>query len=170
MVHIHPREHLATWLVLSLLGCSAAVEPAPITAATPTDTATPAEVPEAITDTLDLTDEYATVYLTIADTGNDYRYLDRLMYALAVPLQAEFPDLTLTIIGDGPEREELSRLAESARVVFAGVVPSGEIRGWLTGTLSALARQARPPSSGASHTSSSAVKATNSPCRWGNRR
>ncbi|GAA2874553.1 hypothetical protein GCM10010524_02070 [Streptomyces mexicanus] len=50
------------------------------------------------------------------------------------------------------------------------MVPSGEMRGWFTGTLSALTRQARPPSRGASHTSSSAVKATNSPCRCGNRR
>src|SRR5690606_33672596 len=50
-------------------------------------------------------------------------------------------------------------------------VPSGEMRGWATGTLSALTRQARPPPScGASHTSSSAVKATNSPCGCGKRR
>ncbi|CAM5308505.1 hypothetical protein SHIRM173S_11454 [Streptomyces hirsutus] len=60
--------------------------------------------------------------------------------------------------------------APSRVEVQATVVPSGEMRGIVTGTLSALARQARPPSSGASHTSSSAVKATNSPCRCGNRK
>src|SRR3954469_24387682 len=60
--------------------------------------------------------------------------------------------------------------APSRTEVQATVVPSGDIRGWVTGTLSALTRQARPPSSGASHTSSSAVKATSSPCRCGNRR
>jgi hypothetical protein len=49
-------------------------------------------------------------------------------------------------------------------------VPSGEILGWFTGMLSALTRHARPPSSGATQTSSSAVKAINSPCRCGYRR
>lgn len=48
--------------------------------------------------------------------------------------------------------------------------PSGEILGWFTGTLSALTRHARPPSIGATQTSSSAVKAINSPWTCGNRR
>lgn len=60
--------------------------------------------------------------------------------------------------------------APSRVEVQATVVPSGEMRGRVTGTLSALTRQARPPSRGASHTSSSAVKVTDSPCRWGYRR
>lgn len=61
--------------------------------------------------------------------------------------------------------------APSRAEVQATVAPSGEMRGWVTGTFSALTRQARPPlSRDASHTSSSAVKATNSPCRCGKRR
>ena len=60
--------------------------------------------------------------------------------------------------------------APSRVEVQATWVPSGEMRGWSTGRLSALTRQARPPSSGASQTSSSAVKAINSPWTWGYRR
>jgi glycosyltransferase involved in cell wall biosynthesis len=52
--------------------------------------------------------------------------LDLLIRALA-PLAPEFPDMTLTVIGDGPQREDLVRLAAGSPVVFAGVVPSGEM-------------------------------------------
>ena len=55
----------------------------------------------------------------------------------------------------------------SRQLVQARWVPSAENRGELTVTWSADTRQARPPPSGASHTSSSATKVTNSPCRWG---
>jgi hypothetical protein len=55
----------------------------------------------------------------------------------------------------------------SRQLVHANRVPSGAKRGELTGTWSAETRQARPPSSGANQTSSSATKVTRSPCRWG---
>lgn len=71
------------------------------------------------------------------------------------------PSAAATCTSGAPSRVE----------VHAMSVPSGENRGWPTGMLSALTRQARPvPSNGAAQTSSSAVKVIKSPCRCGKRR
>ena len=57
-----------------------------------------------------------------------------------------------------------------AREVKAMCVPSGEKRGYETGAPSSVSRQARPPVSGASHTSFAAVKVISSPRTSGWRR
>ena len=54
--------------------------------------------------------------------------------------------------------------------VHATCVPSGDSRGEVTGAWSADTRQARPPASGATQTSSSATKETTSPDTCGQRR
>nr|BFF19829.1 hypothetical protein GCM10025730_33500 [Promicromonospora thailandica] len=53
---------------------------------------------------------------------------------------------------------------------YATRVPSGANRGVAAGAWSVVRRQARPPETGASQTSSSATKATWSPWTWGYRR
>ncbi len=57
--------------------------------------------------------------------------------------------------------------APSLVPVHAMRAPSGENLGYDTETRSAVKRQALPPVSGASQTSSSATKVTRSPCRCG---
>lgn len=60
--------------------------------------------------------------------------VDLLIDAFA-GLQSAYPNLTLTLVGDGPERERYENMAKpfSNRVSFMGVLPSDQIRAYLSG-------------------------------------
>ena len=103
---------------------------------------------------------------------------DKILIATgARPLMPDIPGIEHTISSN--ETFHLEKLPE--RIVIAGGGYDGREDAWATpiqrglgrlttGTWSAVTRQARPPSRGASHTSSSATKVTRSPCRCGKRR
>ena len=72
--------------------------------------------------------------LTIARLRDSYKGHDVLIRALAL-VRAEVPDVELVVVGDGPLRGELERLAETAGVAgavrFLGTVSDDERDRWL---------------------------------------
>ncbi len=91
----------------------------------------------------------------------------------AVRGPAEHLGVDVAPVGEPAARAAVGRRQVHLRLDVAPAGPGelgavrGEARRARRAAWSAETRQARPPSSGASHTSSSATKVTRSPCRWG---
>jgi glycosyltransferase involved in cell wall biosynthesis len=64
-----------------------------------------------------------------------WKRVDRLIHAVAM-VSKQYPNLTLRILGDGPERDPLQRLAKDLQItnniLFTGAVPQAEVEHYMT--------------------------------------